>query len=137
MKKRILLGTYVLSAGYKDAYYKKAQEVRSAIMEAFNASFEMCDALLMPVAPSGAFAHSSIHDPVEMYLQDIFTIPANLAGLPAISVPSGFDAEGLPLGIQILGPRFHDVNVMKAAYAYEQKTRHAKAPPFAQGEKNP
>ena len=129
VKKRIMLGTYVLSAGYQDAYYRKAQKARTLMIDAFDHAFSQCDAVLLPVAPSGAFEHGSIHDPVEMYLQDIFTIPANLAGLPAISVPSGFDSRGMPLGLQIIGPQLCDVPVFQYAYAYEQASLHMKIPP--------
>lgn len=129
VKRRILLGTFVLSSGYKDAYYKKAQQVRTLVIQAFDAIFNVCDAILMPTAPSGAFEGGSISDPVELYLQDIFTIPANLAGLPAISVPSGFDAKGLPLGLQIIGPPLCDVSVMQYAYAFEKLNSHTKIPP--------
>lgn len=128
VKKRIMLGTYVLSAGYQDAFYKKAQRVRTLILDAFETAFANCDAIIMPTAPSGAFGHKAITDPVEMYLQDIFTIPANLAGLPAISVPSGFDADGMPLGLQILGPQLCDVSVLQTAYAYEQATKWNRIP---------
>ena len=83
---------------------------------------------MMPVATSSAFEHGSIHDPVEMYIQDIFTVPANLAGLPAISVPSGFDASGMPLGIQLMGPQMCDVALMRAAYAYEQASKPVQIP---------
>ncbi len=129
VKKRIFLGTYVLSAGYQDAFYKKAQKVRTLIINAFEEAFADCDAVMMPVAPTGAFGHKAITDPVEMYLQDIFTIPANLAGLPAVSVPCGYDAEGLPLGLQILGPQLCDVSVLQMAYAYEQATNWNRIPP--------
>ena len=129
VKKRIMLGTYVLSAGFQDAYYKKAQKIRSLIVDAFEKAYEVCDAVVMPVTTSGAFEAGAIHDPIEMYLQDIFTVPANLAGLPAISVPSGFDNENLPLGIQIIGPQMCDVSVMRYAYAYEQATRFSLMPP--------
>jgi aspartyl-tRNA(Asn)/glutamyl-tRNA(Gln) amidotransferase subunit A len=129
VKRRIMLGTYVLSAGFQDAYYKKAQKVRTLILDAFDTAFAKCDVVMMPVATGPAFAHGSIHDPVEMYLQDVFTVPANLAGLPAMSVPSGFTAEGMPLGVQFYGPQMCDVAVMQYAYAYEQATRHAKTPP--------
>lgn len=128
VKKRIMLGTYVLSAGYQDAYYKKAQKVRTLIMDAFEGAFTKCDAIMMPVATSGAFEHGSIQDPLQMYLQDIFTVPANLAGLPAVSVPAGYDSRGMPLGLQILGPQMCDVAVMQYAYAYEQATKHAHIP---------
>jgi aspartyl-tRNA(Asn)/glutamyl-tRNA(Gln) amidotransferase subunit A len=134
VKKRILLGTYVLSAGFQDAYYKKAQKVRTLMIQAFDKAFATCDAVVLPVAPSGAFEAHSIHDPVQMYLQDIFTIPANIAGLPAISVPSGYDSRGLPLGIQIIGPQMCDVPVIQYAHAYEQHTRFTKIPQGYLGE---
>ncbi len=129
VKKRIMLGTYVLSAGYQDAYYKKAQKIRTLILNAFDTAFNHCDAIIMPVAPSAAFEAGSIHDPVEMYLQDIFTIPANLAGLPAATVPSGFHPNKRPLGIQIIGPQMCDVSVLQYAYAFEQSTHYGKIPP--------
>lgn len=128
VKKRIMLGTYVLSAGYQDAYYKKAQKVRTLILDAFEQAFSQCDWVLMPVSTGAAFTHGSIHDPLEMYLQDIFTVPANLAGLPAVSVPSGYTQQGMPLGIQFLGPQMCDVSVLQGAYAYEQATRHVRIP---------
>jgi aspartyl-tRNA(Asn)/glutamyl-tRNA(Gln) amidotransferase subunit A len=131
VKKRIMLGTYVLSAGYQDAYYKKAQKVRTLLINAFDEAFSTCDAILSPVTPSSAFTKGSISDPIEMYLQDIFTVPANLAGLPAISVPSGFDSQNLPLGLQIMGPQLNDVFVMQYGYAFEKATRHTrKIPPL-------
>jgi aspartyl-tRNA(Asn)/glutamyl-tRNA(Gln) amidotransferase subunit A len=103
------------------------------MLDAYDTAFNTCDAVVMPVAPSGAFEHNSIHDPIEMYLQDIFTISANLAGLPAISVPSGYDSRGMPLGLQIIGPQMCDVSVMQYAYAYEQASSHARIPePFAE-----
>jgi len=130
VKKRIMLGTYVLSSGYQEAYYTKAQKVQTMILNAFEKAFTHCDAIMMPVSPSGAFEHGSIDDPVEMYLQDIFTIPANLAGLPAISIPSGFDKRHMPLSVQIIGPQLCDVSVMQYAYAYEQATKHTGVPPL-------
>lgn len=136
VKKRIMLGTYVLSAGFQDAYYKKAQKIRSLIVDAFEKAYEICDAVVMPVATSGAFEAGAIHDPIEMYLQDIFTVPANLAGLPSISVPSGFDSQKLPLGLQIIGPQLCDVSVMRYAYAYEQAARWAHIPPAFADEEN-
>lgn len=135
VKKRIMLGTYILSAGHHESYYKKAQKVRTLIIDAFEKAFEECDAMLMPVAPSGAFEHNSIHDPIEMYLQDIFTIPANLAGLPAISVPSGFDCRNMPLGIQIIGPQMCDTAVIQYAHAYEQASLQNKIPPLFEAQK--
>lgn len=128
VKKRIMLGTYVLSAGYQDAFYKKAQKVRTLILDAFDCAFAKCDAVMMPTAPSGAFEHGSISDPVEMYLQDIFTVPANLAGVPAISIPSGYDKRGMPLGVQFMGPQMCDVALMQYAYTYEQATHYTRIP---------
>jgi len=122
VKKRIMLGTYVLSAGFQDAYYKKAQKIRALLVHAFVQAFDTCDAVLLPTAPSSAFKLGSIQDPLQMYLQDIFTVPANLAELPAISVPSGFDRKGLPFGLQFVGPKFYDVPVMQYAHAYEKAT---------------
>ncbi|MBX7065720.1 MAG: Asp-tRNA(Asn)/Glu-tRNA(Gln) amidotransferase subunit GatA [Parachlamydiales bacterium] len=128
VKKRIMLGTYVLSSGFQDAFYKKAQKVRTLIIDAFEAAFNTCDAVMMPVTTSAAFEHGAIQDPIQMYLQDIFTVPANLAGLPGISVPSGYDSRGMPLGLQILGPQMCDVALMQIAYAYEQATNHLRIP---------
>ena len=104
VQRRLLIGTYVLSAGYYDAYYLRAQKVRTRILQDFEAAFEICDALLTPATPSAAFGYGEKgDDPVAMYLNDIFTVTANLAGLPAISVPAGVDAQGLPLGLQVIG----------------------------------
>jgi aspartyl-tRNA(Asn)/glutamyl-tRNA(Gln) amidotransferase subunit A len=133
VKKRIMLGTYVLSSGYQSAYYKKAQKIRTLIVNAFEKAFEECDAVVMPVTTSGAFKMGAIHDPIDMYLQDIFTVSANLAGLPAVSIPSGFDKEHLPLGIQLIGPQMCDVPILRYAYAYEQASLHAKIPPKFEG----
>lgn len=135
VKKRIMLGTYVLSAGYQDAFYKKAQKVRTLIIEAFEEAFASCDAVAMPVTPSAAFPLGSIHDPLEMYLQDIFTIPANLAGLPAISVPSGLDSRNLPLGLQLIGPQLCDVPLVGYAHAFEKASSFSqKIPPLFDGQ---
>ncbi len=120
VKKRIMLGTYVLSSGFKDAYYKKAQKVRTLILKNYEQAFEKCDLIAMPTASTSAFALSSIQDPLQMYLQDIFTVTANLAGLPAISLPSGFDKDNKPLALQLIGPQMHDVNVVQYAHAYEK-----------------
>jgi len=129
VKRRIMLGTFVLSAGYQDAFYKKAQKVRSLIIDAFEKAYSLCDAVLLPVASSAAFVAGKFRDPIQLYLQDIFTIGANLAGLPAVSVPSGYDQNGLPLGLQIIGPQLCDVPVLQYAHAYEQATKHMKIPP--------
>ena len=120
VQRRVLIGTYVLSAGYYDAYYLKAQKVRRRIAEDFALAFERCDAILAPTTPSAAFAiGEKMDDPVAMYLNDVFTGPASLAGLPAISVPAGLDAAGLPLGLQIIGPTFDEATVLRAAHALE------------------
>jgi aspartyl-tRNA(Asn)/glutamyl-tRNA(Gln) amidotransferase subunit A len=126
VKKRILLGTYVLSSGYQDAYYKKAQKVRTLTIQKFKTAFSKCSIIAMPTSPFTTFPLGEIQDPLQMYLQDVFTIAANLAGLPAISVPSGFDAHGHPFGLQLLGPQMHDGAVLQCARAFE------KASPFSQ-----
>ncbi|MFQ5562574.1 MAG: Asp-tRNA(Asn)/Glu-tRNA(Gln) amidotransferase subunit GatA [Parvularculaceae bacterium] len=121
VKRRILIGTYVLSAGYYDAYYLRAQKVRKKIFDEFTAAFEKVDLLLTPSAPSAAFAlGEKTADPVQMYLNDVFTVTANLAGLPGVSVPAGLDARGLPLGLQLLGRPFDEETLFKGAYALEQ-----------------
>ena len=120
-RRRILIGTYVLSAGYYDAYYKKAQRIRSLIARDFKEAFESCDVLLTPTAPTAAFAAGDkMDDPVAMYLNDVFTIPASMAGLPGISVPAGLDKDGLPLGLQLIGRSFDEVTLLRAAAALEK-----------------
>lgn len=120
VKQRILLGTFVLSSGYQDAYYKKAQKIRTLVIREYKKAFEKCDIVAMPVTPSPAFELEGIRDPLEMYLQDLYTIGANLAGLPAISVPSGKGEEGLPHAIQFLGPQMADGKVLHFAYQFEK-----------------
>jgi len=121
VKRRILIGTYVLSAGYYDAYYLKAQKVRRRIADDFEQAWTKCDALLTPTAPSAAFALGDrVSDPIAMYLNDVFTVPANLAGLPGISVPAGLDAQGLPLGLQVLGRPLDEGTVFSVAAAIEK-----------------
>jgi aspartyl-tRNA(Asn)/glutamyl-tRNA(Gln) amidotransferase subunit A len=123
VKRRIMLGTYALSAGYYDAYYLKAQKVRSLIKRDFNEAFKTCDAIITPTAPTTAFKiGEKTLDPLQMYLSDIYTISVNLAGLPALSLPCGFDSEGLPIGMQIIGKHFDEATILKIAYAYEQST---------------
>lgn len=125
VKRRILIGTYVLSAGYYDAYYKKAQRVRQLIAQDFRNAFEQCDVLLTPTAPSDAFAiGENQQDPVAMYLNDVFTIPASLAGLPGMSLPIGLSKAGLPLGIQIIGRSFDEETVFKVADVIEKEVGH-------------
>ncbi len=121
VKRRIMIGTYVLSAGYYDAYYLKAQKVRALIARDFAQAFEHCDLILTPTAPSAAFAlGEKSADPIAMYLNDVFTVPASLAGLPAISVPAGLDADGLPLGLQLIGPALDEAGVLNGALAIER-----------------
>jgi aspartyl-tRNA(Asn)/glutamyl-tRNA(Gln) amidotransferase subunit A len=123
VKQRILVGTYVLSHGYYDAYYLQAQKVRRLIARDFAQAFERCDVILGPTAPTTAFAlGSKSEDPVQMYLNDIFTIPAPLAGLPGLSIPCGFDAKGLPVGLQIMGPHFSEARLLGVAHRYQQAT---------------
>ncbi len=120
VRRRIMIGTYVLSAGYYDAYYLRAQKVRTRIVEDFENAWQTCDAILTPTAPSAAFAVGrKVNDPVQMYLNDIFTVTTNLAGLPGISVPAGLDKNGLPLGLQIIGRAMDEATVFKAASALE------------------
>ena len=124
VKRRIMLGTYVLSAGYYDAYYLKAQRVRTLIKNDFDEAFKRCDVILTPTAPTTAFKiGEKIQDPLQMYLSDIFTISINLAGLPAISLPCGFDGENMPIGLQIIGKHFDETTVLRTAHAYEQATQ--------------
>jgi len=129
VKRRIMIGTYVLSAGYYDAYYLKAQKVRALIAQDFERAWERCDLLLTPTAPTAAFGlGAKLADPIAMYLNDVFTVPASLAGLPAMSVPAGLDAEGLPLGLQIIGKPLDEQGVLNASYALERAAAFASAP---------
>ncbi len=130
VKNRILLGTYVLSAGYQDAYYKKAQKVRALIIKKLNEAFAKCDAIAMPSCPFATFTLGTIQDPLQMYLQDIYTICANLAGLPSISVPCGLNSENKPLGLQLLGPVMHDKAVLSLAHAFEKAINFHAIPPL-------
>lgn len=132
VKRRIMLGTYALSAGYYDAYYLKASRVRTLIRDDFERAFERCDVIVMPTAPTPAFKlGEKVDDPLQMYLSDIFTIPCNLAGIPGLSLPCGFTREGLPIGLQILGNHFQEEKILQAAYAFEQSTEyHLKKAPL-------
>ena len=122
VKRRIMIGTYVLSSGYYDAYYLKAQQVRRLIKNDFDSAFNEVDTILTPTAPSSAFKiGDKTEDPIAMYLNDVFTVPVNLAGLPAISLPAGMDEYGLPLGLQLIGKSFDEQTVLNAAYALEEK----------------
>ena len=130
VKRRIMLGTYVLSSGYYDAYYKRAQQVRTLIVEDFKKTFESCDAIMIPTAPNTSFKmgeHST--NPLEMYLEDIFTVPVNIAGLPAISIPGGFASNGMPIGLQLITKAFDEEKLLQIAYTYEQNTEFSKKKP--------
>jgi aspartyl-tRNA(Asn)/glutamyl-tRNA(Gln) amidotransferase subunit A len=130
VKRRIMLGTYVLSAGYYDAYYLKAQQVRTLILRDYDRAFERADVVAMPTSPTPAFRIGErVEDPLQMYLADIFTVSANLAGLPAISVPCGFTADRLPIGLQLTGRRFDEATLLRVADAYERDTEWSKQPP--------
>jgi aspartyl-tRNA(Asn)/glutamyl-tRNA(Gln) amidotransferase subunit A len=130
VKRRIMLGTYVLSAGYYDAYYLKAQKVRTLIKQDFEEAFRKCDAIVTPTMPTTAFKiGEKTQDPLQMYLTDIFTNSANLAGIPGLSLPCGFDDEGLPIGLQIMGKHFDEETILRIGYAYEQATDWRKRKP--------
>jgi aspartyl-tRNA(Asn)/glutamyl-tRNA(Gln) amidotransferase subunit A len=121
VKRRIMLGTYVLSAGYYDAYYRKAQQVRALIKEDFRKAFADCDAIVTPTAPTPAFLiGEKVDDPLAMYLNDIYTVTANLAGVPGLNVPCGLSSSGLPIGFQLLGPYWSESVLFKLGHAYEQ-----------------
>jgi aspartyl-tRNA(Asn)/glutamyl-tRNA(Gln) amidotransferase subunit A len=126
VKRRIMLGTYALSAGYYDAYYLKAQKVRTLIKQDFDRAYEQCDALVVPTAPTTAFRIGErVDDPLQMYLGDIFTLSLNLAGVCGISIPCGFAGEAdapLPVGMQVLGDAYDEATILRLAYAYEQAT---------------
>ena len=129
MKRRVLIGTYVLSAGYYDAYYLRAQKVRKKIFDEFMSAFSGVDLLLTPSTPSAAFGlGEKSDDPVQMYLNDIFTVTANLAGLPGISVPAGLDGQGLPLGLQLIGKPFDEETMLRGAYSIEQAANFTAQP---------
>jgi aspartyl-tRNA(Asn)/glutamyl-tRNA(Gln) amidotransferase subunit A len=134
VRRRILIGTYVLSAGYYDAYYLKAQKVRALIARDFEQAFKQCDAILTPTAPSAAFAiGEKMDDPISMYLNDVFTVPVNLAGLPGISVPAGLSGEGLPLGLQVIGRAFDEEMVLRVGSAIESAAKFDAKPQFVAG----
>ncbi|MDH5695950.1 MAG: aspartyl/glutamyl-tRNA amidotransferase subunit A, partial [Dehalococcoidia bacterium] len=129
VRRRIMLGTYALSAGYYDAYYLKAQKVRTLIRREFDQAFEKFDAVVTPVSPTVPFKiGEKVEDPLQMYLSDVFTIPINIAGVPAMTIPAGF-GDGLPIGMQIIGKPFSEETLLKIAYAYEQATEWHKRKP--------
>jgi len=131
VKRRVMLGTHVLSSGYYDAYYRKAQKARTLMKEDFEKAFQRCDMIATPVTPTAAFRlGEKTADPLRMYLSDIFTISANLAGVPALSIPCGFTSGGLPVGLQLLGRPFGEAEIFRAAHAYERATEwHTRKPP--------
>jgi len=129
VKRRVMLGTYALSAGYYDAYYGKAQKVRTLVQRDFQKAFERVDVIVAPTTPSAAFRMGEREDPLSMYLNDVFTIPVNLAGLPGVSVPAGFTKAGLPIGLQVIGKAFDEATVLRAAGAYEAATAWRKRKP--------
>ncbi len=131
VKRRIMLGTYALSAGYYDAYYGKAQQVRTLIKRDFDEAFKQVDMIAAPVTPTTAFKlGENTDDPIKMYLSDVFTLPASLAGVPGLSVPCGFDGDHLPIGLQLIGPAFREDVVLRVGHAYEQTTDwHRQRPP--------
>ncbi|HSL53271.1 MAG TPA: Asp-tRNA(Asn)/Glu-tRNA(Gln) amidotransferase subunit GatA, partial [Pyrinomonadaceae bacterium] len=132
VKRRIMLGTYVLSAGYYDAYYRKAQQVRTLIKNDFLKAFESCEAIITPTSPTPAFAiGEKTDDPLAMYLNDIYTVTANLAGIPGISVPCGLSTERLPIGFQLLGPYWSEDRLLNLAHAYEQERPFTERPPIS------
>lgn len=120
VKRRIMLGTFVLSAGYQDAYYRKAQKVRTLMLRSYKEAFSKCDLIATPVSPFAAFEMGSIQDPVQMYLQDIYTVGVNLAGLPAVSIPNSLTKSGMPLGLQLIGPQKEDRRVLNVAHFLEK-----------------
>ncbi|TET44080.1 MAG: Asp-tRNA(Asn)/Glu-tRNA(Gln) amidotransferase subunit GatA, partial [Dehalococcoidia bacterium] len=129
VKRRIMLGTYALSAGYYDAYYLKAQKVRTLIKQEFDQVFERCDALVTPNSPTVAFKiGEKVDDPLQMYLTDVCTLPINIAGVPAISIPAGF-CNSLPIGMQIIGKPFSEEMLLRIAFTYEQATDWHKRKP--------
>jgi aspartyl-tRNA(Asn)/glutamyl-tRNA(Gln) amidotransferase subunit A len=131
VKRRIILGTYVLSAGYYEAYYRKASQVRTLMRKDFEEAFQKVDVIVAPTAPTPAFRiGEKTEDPLQMYLSDIHTIPVNLAGIPAVSIPCGFSHEGLPIGLQIMGRHFDEGMLLRVAYTFEQSTNfYLKKPP--------
>lgn len=131
VKRRILLGTYVLSSGYYDAYYKKAQNLRGTIISAFNKAFESCDLILAPTVPMTAFENGhAVSDPVETYLTDICTVPVNICGLPGVSVPCGYNDKGMPIGMQLIGNAFGEAKILNAAWQYENAANLFKSADF-------
>jgi aspartyl-tRNA(Asn)/glutamyl-tRNA(Gln) amidotransferase subunit A len=123
VKRRIMLGTYVLSAGYYDAYYRKAQQVRTLVAQDFSKAFEEVDAIVTPVSPFPAFKiGAKVDDPLAMYLSDVYTLTGDLSGVPCMSIPCGESSEGLPIGLQVFTKHFNEATMFRVAYNYEQST---------------
>ena len=137
VKRRILIGTYALSAGYYDAYYRKALQARTLIRQDFEEAYKLCDAIVTPTAPQTAFRlGEKASDPLSMYLSDVFTNSANLAGIPGLVIPCGFDTKSLPIGLQILAPAFAEATALRAGDAYQRDTDwHLQAPDLQGGQK--
>ena len=135
MRRRIVLGTFVLSAGYYDAYYDKAQRVRTLIRRDFEQAFASCDVIATPTSPVPAFELGArLSDPLQMYLSDVFTISCNLSGLPGISLPCGFTGGGLPVGLQLIGPALSEERLLSLGADYQRRTdHHRRLPPVARG----
>jgi aspartyl-tRNA(Asn)/glutamyl-tRNA(Gln) amidotransferase subunit A len=134
VKRRVMLGTYVLSAGYYDAYYGQAQKVRTLVRRDFDRAFEKVDLLVAPTTPGVAFKMGEKADPLQMYLNDIFTVPVSLAGLPGVSIPGGFTQTGLPIGLQLIGRAFDEATLLRAAHAYQTVTDwHLRRPALQTG----
>jgi aspartyl-tRNA(Asn)/glutamyl-tRNA(Gln) amidotransferase subunit A len=129
VKRRIMIGTYVLSAGFYDAYYTQAMKVRTLIQRDFEQAWGQCDVILAPTTPTASFAlGDKVDDPLAMYLNDVFSVPASMAGIPAMSVPAGLNSEGLPLGLQVIGKPFDEQGVLDAGLAIEQRAGFAAQP---------
>jgi aspartyl-tRNA(Asn)/glutamyl-tRNA(Gln) amidotransferase subunit A len=134
VKRRIMLGTYVLSAGYYDAYYRKAQQVRALLRDDFRKAFESCNAIITPTSPTPAFLlGEKVDDPLAMYLNDVYTVTANLAGVPGLNVPCGLSSDRLPIGFQLLGPYWSESLLFKLADAYERAQPFTARPPIYAG----
>jgi aspartyl-tRNA(Asn)/glutamyl-tRNA(Gln) amidotransferase subunit A len=134
VRRRVLIGTYVLSAGYYDAYYLRAQKIRALILKDFTDIFRSVDALVTPTAPSAAFAQGEkMDDPVKMYFNDVFTVPGNMSGIPGINVPAGLDAQGLPLGLQVLGKPFDEEMIFSVGAALERGANFTAKPSIHAG----
>ena len=131
VKRRIMIGTYALSSGYYDAYYKKASKIRALMKQDFDEAFKTCDVILTPTTPTPAFkVGEKTDDPLQMYLSDVFTLPVNLAGIPGISIPCGYTESGLPIGMQLMAGHFQESTLIQAAAAFERHLKTEKRRPL-------